>query len=183
MSIVITGDQVELFSTLVGLIISIVAVVISILSLKQTQKSIEEANRAYVVIYRDYIQVNNSVHEYIVIKNFGKTGAVIDSVEFNPEYKGMVRGNLVFNNIKGTFIAPNQSISTVSSNNAFVGDREGITTATINYHSGTKKYEEIITLNEELIKDISFVKTVPSKNTRLETVIAKTVEELLRRNL
>ncbi|MGE7366047.1 hypothetical protein ACQKKE_05310 [Desemzia incerta] len=183
MSITFTGDGVELFSTLVGLLISIVAVVISILSLKQTQKSIEEANRAYVVVYRDYIQVNLAVHEYIIVKNFGKTGAIIDSIEFYPEYKDSFQEKVIFKNIKGTFIAPNQSISTVSSNNAFYGEREGLIKVTVKYHSDNKDYIERLTLNEDLIKDLNLSKTSVGKSTRLETVVAKTTEELLRRNL
>lgn len=173
----------EIFSTIVGLLVSIIAVIISVFSLKQTQKSIEEANRPYVVIYRDYIQINNTVHEYLIIKNFGKSGAVIDSIKFEPEFKDKILGNRVFSNINNTFIAPGQSISTVTAPNAFEGERNGVIIAKIDYHLGKVKYEDSISLNEDLIKDLLFTKSNASKNTSLETIIAKASEEILRRNL
>jgi hypothetical protein len=179
----ITPQDVEIISTVVGLLVSFIAVIISIFSLKLTQKSIEEANRPYVVVYRDYIQVLNNVHEYIVIKNFGKTGAIIDSIIFDPPYKETIRDREIFQNISNTFIAPGQSITTVATPNAFEGEREGIIKVTIRYHANKKKYEEKITLNEDLIKDIAFSKSTPSKNKSIETVVTKAAEEILRRGL
>ncbi|KLV27388.1 hypothetical protein ABW02_06855 [Niallia circulans] len=176
-----SSEQVQILSTIIGLVVSIVAVVISILSLKQTQQSIEEANRPYVVVYKDYIQVLSTVHEYIVVKNFGNSGAVIDSLEFNPEF--LVRDKNVFGNIGNSFIAPGQSISTAVSHNVFAGDRSGITEVTIKYHSGKKHFKEVIKLNEEIVKDFLFMKANPSSNKSLEEIITKATEEVLRRNL
>ncbi|GGN56255.1 hypothetical protein [Oceanobacillus indicireducens] len=178
-----TSELIQLSATIVGIITSITAVIISIVSLKQTQKSIEEANRPYVVVYRDYIQVLGNVQEYFIIKNFGKTGAIIDSLDFDPVYKESIRGKDIFPNITSTFIAPGQSISTVVSHNAFQGEREGVIQVTVQYHSGKKHYSEVITLNEDLINDLAFSKTNPSKNTTVQTIIAKATQEILRRRL
>lgn len=57
-------------ATLVGIITSIIAVVISVISLKVTRKSIEKANRPYIVVYGDYIQVLDSIQEHLIIKFF-----------------------------------------------------------------------------------------------------------------
>lgn len=168
---------------ILGLFAPLVAIIISVFALNQTKRSIEEANRPYVVVYRDYIQVLSNIHEYLVIKNFGKTGAIIDSVLFEPGYYDSMRNKVVFNNIEDTFIAPGQSLSKVVSTNAFAVERSENIKVTIKYRTGRKKYQEVIILNEEIIKDITFSKTSPSGNTSLQEVITKATEELLRRNL
>src|SRR5699024_605350 len=125
----------QVLSLIVGIIVSVIAVIISLLALKQTQRSIEQANRPYVVVYRDYIQVLGNVQEHIIVKNFGKSGAVIDSLDFKPNYTD-TRGKKTFENIADTFVAPNQAISTVTSHNAFAENRKGVTDVTISYHNG-----------------------------------------------
>lgn len=176
------SETVQIISSIIGIVVSITAVVISVLSLKQTHRSIDEANRPYVVIYKDYIQVLGNVVEYMIVKNFGKSGATIDSLDFEPVYNE-TRGNITFENINDTFIAPGQTISTVTSHNAFAKERKGTTKATIKYHTEDKKYEEEIILNEELEHDIVFSKTSPAKSATSEEVIAKAVQEILRRGL
>lgn len=178
----LSPENVEIITAIVGLVVSIVAVVISVLSLKLTRYSIEESNRPYVVIYRDYVQVLSNIHEYIIIKNYGKTGAVIDSIEFKPSLNSQ-RGNKVFENINNTFIAPGQAISTVISNNPFEGDRKGVFEAIIKYHDGKKNYKEVVKLNDDLLADLTFSKTVPSKSTSIEEVVTKVTQEILRRQL
>jgi len=169
-------------SDAIGIGVSIIAVIISVLSLKQTQHSIEQANRPYVVVYKDYIQVLNNIQEYIIIKNFGKTGATIDCLEFNPNYKDYWRDRNVFENIGNNFIAPSQSISTIISSNVDE-DKDGITEVTIYYHNGKKKYQETIVLNEELTHDFVFAKSNPTSKDTIEKVIAKTAQEILRKRL
>lgn len=176
-------EIIQISASLVGIITSLIAVLISVLSLKQTQKSIEEANRPYVVVYRDYIQVLGNIQEHIIIKNFGKIGATIKSLSFEPQYKDSLREQEIFKNIENTFIAPNQSISTITSNNAFIGERNGIILSKVEYYSGKNHYEETFKLNEELLHDLAFSKTKPSKSKSMEEVIVNSTQELLRRKL
>lgn len=177
-----TANIIQIISIILTTVISIISVVIAVKSLKVTRKSIEESNRPYVVVYRDYIQVSSSIMEYLVIKNFGKTGATIESLVFKPSYHDS-RNKPLFPNLEHTFIAPGQSIMTVVSSNAFKSEREGVTVATIKYKDTIGSYTEKINLNEALMRDITFAKTNPSKSQSIETVISKTAEELLRRNL
>ncbi|OUB67930.1 hypothetical protein BK744_25605 [Bacillus thuringiensis serovar zhaodongensis] len=174
----INTDLVQIITSIVGIIISIVAVFISLGSLRATRSSIEEANRPYVVVYRDYIQVLSSIHEYLVIKNFGKSGATIDFIVFEP---GIGEG--AFENTRDTFIAPGQSISKVVSSNAFGEEHNGIVKITIKYHTDKKEYQEVITLNDEARRDLIFSKVKPSKNKSLEEVMTNATEEILRRRL
>lgn len=87
------SDIIEIVSIITSTLLSVISLWIAVKSLKQSQKSIEiaelsieESNRPYVVVYRDFIQVLNTAHEYLVIKNFGNTGATIDSLEISPPY-------------------------------------------------------------------------------------------------
>lgn len=178
-------------SDIVGILVSIIAIIISIISLKQSEKSIKLANRPYVVVYREYIQILESVNEYIVIKNFGKSGAVINSVNFSPEYKDDSFDKVVFSNIANTFIAPNQSIPTLVSMDAFNKDEEkkrhGITEVRINYQEMTDKnpmvYEEYFKINEDLRKDINLGKSSPDEKKSIQQVTSFVASELLRRKL
>ncbi len=177
------SDWIQVIAICVSLIVSVISIIQSNRSIKLSEQSIKEASRAYVVVYREYIQVLSSVHEYLVIKNFGSSGAIIDSMEFSANYTGIIRSRNVFSNIQDTFIAPGQSISTTVSHNAFAGERNGAVTVTIKYHDELDHYENVFSLNEELLKDLAFTKSNPSKSTSIQEVIMKASEEILRRNL
>lgn len=177
------SELVQIISPIVGIVTSIVAVFISVGSLRATRTSIEEANRPYVVIYKDYIQVTSSIHEYLIIKNFGKSGAIIDSIIFEPSYVNSETGKGIFENTRDTFIAPGQSISTFVPANAYGKENNGIVKVTIKYHTEKKEYQEVITLNEESHRDILFVTARPAKSKSIQEVMTNATEEILRRRL
>lgn len=172
-------------------LLTIVSLVISVKALKQSQKSIElteksilDSNRPYVVIYRDYIQVSSTVHEYVIIKNFGNTGAIIDQILFSPVLLDDIRGKKIFEHISGTFIAPGQSISTVSSVNVFKREKDlPDTNISITYHDDIKKYENRYSFSDNILHDISVSKTNPSKNKSIQQIMTSVTEEILRRQL
>lgn len=185
------SDVIEIVSIITGSLLSIISLWIAVKSLKQSQKSIElaelsieEANRPYVVVYRDFIQVLSTAHEYLVIKNFGNTGATIDSLKIDPPYTN--DSDIHFNdfsNLKNTFIAPGQSISSAIFANAANNKRSGETKFFIDYHTSQKCYSDIFCINENISRDILVTKTNPSKNKTVEEILVKTSEELLRRSL
>lgn len=185
------SDIIEIISIIISAILSIVSLWIAVKSLKQSQKSIElaelsieEANRPYVVVYRDFIQVLSTSHEYLVIKNFGNTGATIDSIKIDPPYS--IDSDIPFDdfsNLKNTFIAPGQSISSAIFANAAHNKRSGETRIFIEYHTAQKCYSDIFCVNENIRHDILVTKTNPSKNKTIEEILVHTSEELLRRSL
>ena len=183
-------DYIQAVSIVVSALLTITSIVISVKALKQSQKSIEltensilDANRPYVVIYRDYIQALSTVHEYLVVKNFGKTGATIDSLTFTPIITNDLDQKPIYENISGTFIAPNQTISTASAINAMARANLHNITAEIEYHDNNQSYKESFILNDDLLRDLILPKSKPSKNKSLEEVIVKATEEILRRGL
>ena len=187
----LTGsDVIEIVSIITGALLSIISLWIAVKSLKQSQKSIElaelsieESNRPYVVVYRDFVQVLNTAHEYLVIKNFGNTGATIDSLEISPPYNDSDVNFDDFKNINNTFIAPRQSINSAVFANSANNRRAGITRISIKYHTDCKTYSDVFCINEDIMRDIIISKTNPAKSKTVEEVIVKSAEELLRRNL
>ena len=180
-----TSDLIEAIGVITSLITALIAIVISIKTLRQNAKMIEESTRPYVAVYREYIQVLSVIHEYLVIKNFGNSGATIDSLSIVPPYEhtDFPANAKVFAHINGTFIAPGQSFSSVLFIDAFKNDRIGITKIEITYHAGKKKYSDTFTLNEDEKADIRFTKPEPSPNRSVQSVVAKVTEEILRRSL
>src|SRR5699024_12699104 len=100
-------------TSIVGVIVAIVALGISVASLIQNQKSIERANRPYVVVYLDILQLLSTRNKFIIVKNFGKTGAIINSLTFSPEYYSKSLQQEVFEKKKDTFILYDHSFTTI----------------------------------------------------------------------
>ncbi|MDD2371601.1 MAG: hypothetical protein PHQ32_06335 [Firmicutes bacterium] len=73
-----------------------------------TKDIAEERERPYVAIY--YHSIPNNDFKTLIIKNFGRTGAHIQDITFNPILNDYM-GNPLFAKLKGTFLAPSQSIS------------------------------------------------------------------------
>ena len=184
------SDIIEIVSIIVSTILAIISLSIAIKSLKQSQKSIElaelsieESNRPYVVVYRDFIQVLNTAHEYLVVKNFGNTGAIIESLEISPPYDDSDVNFDDFKNLQHTFIAPHQSISSVVFADSANNKRTGITEISIKYRTTHKSYSDIFRINENIMSDIIVAKTNPAKSKTMEEILVKSTEELLRRSL
>lgn len=138
--------------------VSVVALILSYVAIRQTKKSIQEANRPYVVAYFTSIKVTATEQIVIVIRNYGQTGANIDSIEISPDIthknelgflNNAVKGN-PFKNIRNHFLAPGQSIKALVGSQGdgmmnIVESRKII----INYHdSSSKKYKELLEFDE-----------------------------------
>lgn len=188
--ILTASDIIEIISIIISAILAIISLWIAIKSLKQSQKSIElaelsieESNRPYVVVYRDFIQVLNTAHEYLVIKNFGNTGATIDFWEISPPYNDSDVKFDDFKNLNNTFIAPRQSINSAVFANSANNRRTGITKISIKYHTDRRSYSDVFCINEDIMRDIIISKTNPAKSKTVEEILVKSTEELLRRSL
>lgn len=104
------SDKIELISIVLTFCFSLITVWIAIRSLRVTQKSIEDANKPYIACFLSSVDVGFS-NKYLVIKNFGKTPAVITDLKLNRTVRGLgMDGNI--NSIINTTIAPNQKFIT-----------------------------------------------------------------------
>lgn len=101
------------FATIVNIILSIlsfllavISVVTVVITLKQNNKMLESNSRPYVVAYLVYQEAPS--HIYLCIKNFGKTSAIVKSLNINPKLSLYKKSsNEIMND---TMLAPNQQI-------------------------------------------------------------------------
>lgn len=100
----------ELLSTIIQTLTSILAVLISVVTLLYTNKTERDANRPYLVVYTESLNLDGHRCIYLIIQNFGKSGAYIKNVQSSPSIKSkLVKGNNPFSNFSNQLIAPNQS--------------------------------------------------------------------------
>lgn len=184
------SDVIQLISIIVSAVLTIVSLIISVLALKQSQKSIKlteqsvlETNRPYLAIYKETIFVSNNKHEYLILKNFGNTGATIESFHSNPQLIRKIDKKQIFEHLSGSFIAPGQSISTMYSINGDRFDDISEHSITIKYSDQISQYENSIIINNDLDQDIVIAKSMTSENAPLQRVIVKATEEYLRHHL
>jgi len=171
---------ISVVSIFTSLTIALFSLSVSRKSLKLTQQSIDSANRPYLVIYLETIQISKTIVDYLVLKNFGKSGAIIEKVTLDLPYDGLKRQPFVeLNNFS---IAPEQSIST-----SLFDARETETFSdkrifTIKYSSHSETYTDTFFINDEQLKFMSFSKP-DAKDDLLQTVISKAASEIIRKNL
>ena len=153
------SDIIQIISIISSSILSIIAIVISVLTLVQNHKIIFESNKPNIVIFSKVISFS-SPYTYLILKNFGNSGATLLNVESNKDLKSFF-DRVPFKNLKNTFIAPNQSfiyplLPDVELNKTI--------SFTINYKYLNKKYSENCTVTFEHYKDIAYTKVHSSKD-------------------
>lgn len=103
------SNWIEIFGIIASLVTSIVAIVISVKTLQQNNKMIEESTRPVLSIYSKY----SDGHLYIVLKNFGNSPCIIDTIEtdlnITAEENQPFVGN-PYENISGATIPPKKAI-------------------------------------------------------------------------
>ncbi|MFF5994824.1 hypothetical protein AAGS61_08675 [Lysinibacillus sp. KU-BSD001] len=140
------SNKIAIVSALATFSVSIISTIIALLALRTTKKSITEANRPYVVIAIETIETGFYA-KYLVIKNYGTTGAYIDFVKTNHEFKNTYFNNFI-KDLTTRFIAPGQSFVSYLD----IEPEEAQMEFEIQYSSPLGKYQERFTLNEKLYK-------------------------------
>lgn len=148
--------NIELIIPAVQILTPILAVTISTISLvvnsrigakmaRMTRDIAEERERPYVAIY--YHSLPNSIYKSLIIKNFGRTGAHLGKITFNPVLKDYM-GDPIFAKLEGNFLAPTQSIS-YSFKSSYIKeiDQKEYKVETIYYNSKNKTYTETFKIN------------------------------------
>lgn len=137
------SDRIQLFAAVAALIVGAISCIISVITLFQNKKMIEDESRPYIVVYGVVTQFGMPVLR-IVVKNFGKTHATIDSFSVSPEIRELA-GKSLFQHLAKTPFAPGQSIAAPI--NAQDPDLPAMVQFTIKYHNGRKKYHDVFNLN------------------------------------
>lgn len=175
-------------SDIISLLIALIALAIALATLQQNRNIHDESNRPYITVYLETIKVMDTSTDYIVLKNFGKTGAYVDKLVVTPPYEPLMsHTSLTFFDVcENLFIAPGQSFITLPYLTKFespdkIKDRK----FELKYHTEHRTYHETIILNEfatrfQVKSDGDYKKAA---DLSINEVVAKTTAEILRHNL
>lgn len=167
------SDVIEIISIICSSILSIVAIVISVLTLLQNNKMIFESNKPYLAIFSKIISFNGP-YAYLVLKNFGNSGATILNIDYDKSINTYFDKE-PFKNMVNTYIAPNQSFVYPLKDDL---DLEQIITFKINYSYLNKTYSETYVVKFSQLKDIPSSKAHITKNPNIKE-LSNVLQEMI----
>lgn len=141
-----TDNQIAIISSIATLLISLVSLWIALKAIKITKASMLEANRPYVVVFLETVDIGY-YGKYLVIKNFGKSGASISSITCNQTFENSYINNFL-NDCSNRYIAPGQSFVTVFESEA---GKEQMNFE-LKYSDGISNYQESIQLDSSMFR-------------------------------
>lgn len=167
-------------SDIISSLIALIAVVISIATLQQNRNMLEESTRPYITVYVTETNFQNST-KYLVVKNFGQTGALITKFKTNPDL--LIYSRLPdfrpFGKIENSFLAPDQSHVC---NIDFKKARENcIVSFEMSYSTKYKTYTDSVTLNLTAESE-NLTSRASTKDEEL-AIISYTLQSLVERQL
>ena len=108
-----TSDIIYLSLSVLSSLLCIISIVTVIITIRQNRKMIENSTRPYITAYGKNTNFQNADF-YLIIKNFGQTGATITDfscdIDLSQYVKSHPTQNYIFDCIDGLFLAPNQSL-------------------------------------------------------------------------
>ena len=109
---------------------------------------INNSTRPYVVMTIDSTNFQD-VNAYLVLKNYGNTGAIIKSIEFDIDISdySLVDGFIPFNHSENMLLAPGQKNIVAINVNKMKDNNVSSFTAFIRYSDGKNVYDENNTIN------------------------------------
>lgn len=173
-----------------AIITSIVTGIIGIVQIYLTRKSLENANRPYITIYNEVINIVQPI-EFLIIKNSGNSPAKIDNIIYDEiklhlmnyvlsneghedEFEScVIQPNNLISYFKNSTIAPNQSFR-IPINNAET-KFENLDFKIIYRGVNSKKYKENFSLNLRQNIEMTFIKSNSG------TTIEDTLQEILKK--
>lgn len=169
------SDKIQIISIICTSVLSTIAIIISVLTLLQNNKMIFENNKPYITIFSKVINFT-SPHTYLILKNFGLSGATILSVTYD-EILNTYFKRKPFEHMRNIFIAPNQSYIYPLD---FDENIDKSINFKIKYQYLNKIYTETHIVNFIHYKDICFIKTHTSKDLEelSEILQEMTIQEL-----
>lgn len=157
---------------------AIISVIIATLTLRQNKKMLEDESRPYVTVYGAITKIS-APRFYIIVKNFGKSAAIIDEFTFSPQLQQYGNLGAPFQNFSGTMIAPGQSFKAVIEGRNY--SELPTVKFNIHYHWRKKHYEKTVSLKIEAYNE-NVVYRIPAKNGDLH-IISDALQEIVDQNL
>ena len=142
-----TSDIINIVDIVASLIVSIVAIIISLKTLKQNSQMIEDSSRPYIGIYGMSVHIHQPQY-YIIIKNFGQSGALITSFRPSIDMQQISKddGSIPFSHFEGVSIMPGQSFRSAIDFKKVSSLNLSYITFDIAYSCGKRTYSDSIQL-------------------------------------
>lgn len=176
------SDWINLCLAILSLLLSIISVVTVVITLRQNKKMIESTSRPYVVIYGEITNFSNLMF-YIVMKNYGKSGAKIKKLSCDVDLSRYSYSPSIvpFGHIENTMLAPNQNI--ICNLDFLQLNRDNVETLNfiIEYEFCGKTYTESFPVNYAVFRK-NLVTKASTPNKELKT-ISYAIQELVQKNL
>lgn len=176
------SDWINAILCILSFLLAAMSIIFVIITLKQNNKMIEAESRPYINVYGE--QVNfSSLQYYLVIKNFGKSGGLIEKMECSIDLKKYtyVKDINPFATIKGTMIAPNQNFVCAIDYQKLSDDEIKSFDFDIVYSFSGKKYEEKYTINYEAHrKNVTMKSSTSDKEIK---TISYVLQEMVQKDL
>ncbi len=148
MEIMRISDWINVCLCILSFALATISVITVVITLKQNKKMIQNSTRPYIVAMAQITNFQNPTF-YLVIKNFGASGATIKEMNSSIELKEVTYREefTPFHNIEGLFLAPGQTITSSLDTKEF--KEKGIREFTIHlkYTDGINTYEENYPIN------------------------------------
>ena len=177
-----SSDWVNLSLSILSFILAAISVITVVLTLRQNNKMIESSSRPYVVVYGDMTNFSD-LQFYIVLKNFGKSGAFIRKLTCDKDLSKYNYGIKItpFERIQNTLIAPNQNIVCSIDHQKLNSDNVDILKFTIEYEFCGKVYKEDCSVNYGAFRKNITTKT--STQGKELKAISYTLQEMVQKDL
>lgn len=172
---------IDILSIIITSLLSIIAIIISVITLIQNNKMIFESSKPNITIFSKVINFT-SPQTYLILKNFGTSGATILNIEYDSEIDGLF-SKKPFINLQNVYIAPNQSFLyplSLSKTKEYILDKT--LKFKINYKYLNKTYSENCNVAFNIYKDICYLKTHTSKNIDFKE-LSEVLQEMTIQNL
>lgn len=175
------SDCIQLTGIMVSLITSIIAIIISVKTLKQNNQMLEDSSRPYLVMYTGIVNCEGPSY-YLLLKNFGQSGAYIDSFSCDhdlSQYSFDIRA-VPFKHIVNTFVAPGQTYRCTIDPLKLFKNPEPLV-FNITYSFNQKTYRDVFSLNIKADSDLIQTRACTKDNEL--SVISHALQDLAEKQL
>ena len=143
------SDWINVVLCILSFVLAAVSVVTVIITIRQNNRMIQNSTRPYIVltIATTFFQ---DLYTYIVIKNYGSSGATIKALSFDidiSKYTAAIGASKPFSHVENTFLAPSQKILTMIKPKKLYDDDIKSFSAHIEYTDGETVYNENYNIN------------------------------------
>lgn len=163
-------------------LLAVISVIILVVTIRQNNRMLENESRAYLSVYGDTTN-HHGVNFYLILKNFGKSSAMITSLECDTDLSlfSHVERLVPFSHFVNTSVAPGQSFKCSLQQVPLFHSGIHSITFKLSYESNGKKYNDVCCINLQAYTDL-IITNASTKNQELD-IIARTLQDINRRLL